>query len=90
MATVNVFPPTEIDPSTAPELAAALLEHPPDADIVVDFSGVLFCDSTGLRELLVGAERQTNGGGTLRVSKPNDSVRRIFEVTGLEDHLLLV
>jgi anti-sigma B factor antagonist len=88
MNTVTITPPTEIDPSTAPLLAAALLDHPADADLVVDFTDVEFCDSTGLRELLIGAQRQTNGGGSLRVAKPNESVRRIFEVTGLVEHLL--
>jgi anti-anti-sigma factor len=89
MNAVTVIPPVEIDPSTAPLLGAALLEPPDDAHIVVDFSQVVFCDSTGLRELLVGAQRQTNGGGSLRVAGPNESVRRIFEVTGLVGHLLI-
>jgi anti-sigma B factor antagonist len=88
MSDVIVIPPVDIDPSTAPLLGAALLEPPDDAHIVVDFSDVEFCDSTGLRELLIAAQRQTNGGGSLRVAQPNESVRRIFEVTGLVTHLL--
>jgi anti-sigma B factor antagonist len=77
----------EIDLYTAPrlqsQLAAALnTEHA--VRLVVDMSGVDFCDSTGMNVLL-GAQRMARErGGDLELSAPRPAVLKILQVTGLE------
>lgn len=79
----------EIDAHTAPKLAASL-EVLPDRDTVVaDFSGVTFMDSSGLRVLLEASARAAEAGRTLLISNPTTAVRRVVEISGLVDTLLL-
>jgi anti-sigma B factor antagonist len=77
----------EIDLYTAPrlqaELAAALAEHNP-ARIVVDMSGVEFCDSTGMNVLLAALRHASERGGELSLAAPRAAVRKVLQVTGLE------
>ncbi len=77
----------EIDLYTAPrlqsELATALAEREP-ARIVVDMSGVEFCDSTGMNVLLAAHRHATERGGDLTLAAPRAPVRKILQVTGLE------
>jgi anti-sigma B factor antagonist len=83
----------EIDLYTAPrlqsQLAAALnTEHA--VRLVVDMSGVDFCDSTGMNVLL-GAQRMAREhGGDLELSAPRPAVRKILQVTGLESVFTVV
>ena len=77
----------EIDLYTAPrlqsELTAALSGQSP-ARIVVDMSGVDFCDSTGMNVLLAAHRLASERGGDLILAGPRPSVRKILEVTGLQ------
>ncbi len=77
----------EIDLYTAPrlqtELATALAAAEP-ARIVVDMSGVEFCDSTGMNVLLAAHRHATERGGELTLAAPRAAVRKILQVTGLE------
>lgn len=77
----------EIDLYTSPrlhgELAAALAESGP-VQIVVDMSGVGFCDSTGMNVLLAAQRRAQERGGDLELAAPRPAVRKILQVTGLE------
>jgi anti-anti-sigma factor len=52
--------------------------------IVLDMSGVTFCDSTGLGVLVQIRQRAVEGGGWLRVAAPTDAVRRALEITNLD------
>lgn len=76
----------EIDVYTAPRLAAELdgaLAGGP-VTLVVDMSGVDFCDSTGINVLL-SAHRQAAGrGGGIQLSGTRRTVRRVLRVTGLD------
>ena len=80
----------ELDLATAPKLCAHL-----DAArlervklLVVDLTGVDFCDSTGLRALL-GASREIRvSGGRLAVScLPGGAVSRLFDMVGASETL---
>jgi anti-sigma B factor antagonist len=51
---------------------------------VVDLSGVTFMDSTGLSVLVGALKRLRLMDGRLTVVAPDDDLRRIFEVTGLD------
>jgi anti-sigma B factor antagonist len=76
----------EIDLYTAPrlqsELAATLRSADP-ALVVVDMSGVEFCDSTGMNVLLAAHRQACERGGDLSLAAPRVAVRKILEVTGL-------
>lgn len=56
-------------------------------DIVLDFSGVVFIDSTGLASLVSLYKRTEREGRGLRIVELQDQVRGIFEITQL--HTLL-
>jgi anti-sigma B factor antagonist len=75
----------ELDMDTAPQLVRVLdplLEAGP-AEIVLDFSGVTFIDSSGIAAL-VGAQNKLQGQQRyLRVQAPRPQALRVFEVTGL-------
>ena len=77
----------EIDLYTAPrlhgELVAALAGEQP-VRLVVDMSGVDFCDSTGMNVLLAAHRRAHEHGGDLELAAPRPGVRRVLQVTGLE------
>jgi anti-sigma B factor antagonist len=77
----------ELDLYTAPRLQAALSELLRErADrIVVDMSGIEFCDSTGMNVLLAALKRNREQGGTLELAAPRPAVRRILQVTGLDE-----
>jgi anti-anti-sigma factor len=53
--------------------------------VLVDFSEVRFCDSTGIRVLLAALKNQMAGGGTLRLVNVTPAVARVFEMTGLRN-----
>ena len=77
----------EIDLYTAPRLAAELnsvLARDDPARIVVDMSGVDFCDSTGMNVLLSALKRAREQGGGLELAGPRPAVRKILQVTGLD------
>ncbi len=77
----------EIDLYTAPrlhgELVTALSGGGP-VQIVVDMSGVEFCDSTGMNVLLAAQRRAREQGGDLELASPRPAIRKILQVTGLE------
>ena len=78
----------EIDLYTAPklqaDLAAVIDGAAPATRVVVDMSGVEFCDSTGMNALL-GALRQVRGrGGELELATPRPAIMKILQVTGLD------
>ena len=76
----------ELDLYTAPRLQTALaglLRENVDR-VVVDLSGVEFCDSTGMNVLLAAMKRLKEQGGTLELAAPRPAVKRILQVTGLD------
>jgi anti-sigma B factor antagonist len=77
----------EIDLYTVPrlqrELASVLAGSDP-VRLVVDLSGVDFCDSTGVNVLLAAHRQAREKGGDLELAAPRPAVRKILQVTGLE------
>ena len=53
-------------------------------DGIVDMSGVVFCDSTGMNVLLSSLRRAKERGGQLELAAPRPGVRKILQVTGLD------
>lgn len=77
----------EIDLYTAPRLHGELvsaLTCGAAQRLVVDMSGVEFCDSTGMNVLLAAHRRAREQGGDLELAGPRRTVRKILQVTGLE------
>jgi anti-sigma B factor antagonist len=83
----------EIDLYTAPrlhsELVGLLAEGMPPR-VVIDMSGVEFCDSTGMNVLLSCLRRARERGGELEIAAPKPAVRKILQVTGLDSVFTLV
>jgi len=83
----------EIDLYTAPrlhsELNAVLAEGMPTR-VLIDMSGVEFCDSTGMNVLLSCLRRVRELGGELEIAAPRPAVRKILQVTGLDSVFTLV
>jgi anti-sigma B factor antagonist len=77
----------EIDLYTVPklqrELASVLAADDP-IRLIVDLSGVDFCDSTGVNVLLAAHRQAREKGGDLELAAPRPAVRKILQVTGLE------
>lgn len=78
----------EIDLSTAPklqaDLAAVIDGAAPATRVVIDMSGVEFCDSTGMNALLAGLRQARERGGELELAAPRPAVMKILQVTGLD------
>lgn len=76
----------EIDLHTAPRLQADLAELIQDgsARLIVDLSGVEFCDSTGVNVLLAAMRRAHEQGGSLSLVSPQAAVRKVLGITGLD------
>ncbi len=83
----------EIDLYTAPRLhgeLTALIADGKPARVVVDMSGVEFCDSTGMNVLLSCLRRARERGGELEIAVPQPAVRKILQVTGLDSVFTLI
>ncbi|WP_344865402.1 STAS domain-containing protein [Planomonospora alba] len=77
----------EIDLYTAPRLQSELtriLDESAPAFMVIDMSGVEFCDSTGMNVLLSAHKRLRERDGVLEMAAPRPAVRKILQVTGLD------
>lgn len=80
----------ELDLATVPALRDRLLEvvrtH---RSVVLDLSGLGFLDSTGLGLLVSAVKRLHARKGSLVVTAPSPTVRRLLEVSGLVGHLAI-
>ncbi len=77
----------ELDLDGAPQLEEELhdAESGDAASIVVDLGGLEFIDSTGIRLLVLAAERSRDGRFSLL--RGPQQVHRVFELTDLVDRL---
>ena len=66
-------------------LAGLQAERP--ARIVVDLSGLAFIDSTGLRTLIQADQRAREAGSEMILRPGDESIQRVFELTGALDVL---
>lgn len=78
-----------LDTTTAPELEKAINnEGDVLKSLVLDFSGVDYISSAGLRVLLT-AQKKMNVQGSMELVGVNDAVMDIFEMTGFADILVI-
>ncbi|MFE8938445.1 STAS domain-containing protein [Streptomyces sp. NPDC007872] len=73
----------ELDHDTVAPLREAVEEHVRARRIVVDCSGLGFCDSTGLNALLKARLRMRKTGGRLDLAGLRPPVDRMFDITGV-------
>ena len=79
-----------IDTTTAPQLEAEMKrEIGGVTELLLDFSGVEYISSAGLRVLL-SAQKVMNRQGKMVLSHVDEAVMEIFEVTGFSDILTIV
>src|SRR3954468_24215476 len=80
-----------LDIDTAPSLKANLtrLVERPSPRVVVDVSGLDFCDSMGVGVLVTAHGRDLDRGGWGRLAGPSGFLRRLFDTLGLTDYLAL-
>jgi anti-sigma B factor antagonist len=58
--------------------------------VVVDLSGLTFCDSSGLGGLLRASRVVRSAGGTLLVAGAHDAVQRLLQLTSMERAITIV
>ena len=71
--------------ATAPRLSEAL--EPIDDDIVLDFAGVTFMDSSAIGVLVNTHKRLQANGHRIRLEYLQDAPRRALETLGVLTHL---
>lgn len=78
-----------LDTITAPEFESELNSSIEGIDdLTIDFSGLDYISSAGLRILLL-AQKKMNKQGKMRVTGVGDTIMEIFEVTGFSDILTI-
>jgi anti-anti-sigma factor len=79
----------ELDAANANALkkAGRAAIHSGPNDLLIDFSAVVFCDSTGLSALVHLHQLAKAHGRVMRVINANGIITRVFAVTGLLDVL---
>ena len=82
----------EVDLYTAPELERVLAGPLAEgtARLVVDLSEATFVDSTALHVFLRAARQLDRDAGELIVVVPDPSVRKVFEITGVDRFFAVV
>ena len=84
----------ELDLFTVSKVAEVLDGLEPRADgvrhIVLDLRGLSFMDVTGLKELMRQNEFARSNRHNLAVVRGTDAIRRVLELTGVEEMLVLV
>lgn len=78
-----------IDTTTAPQLEAELKTGVSGiTELILDFAGVEYISSAGLRVLL-SAQKVMNRQGSMVLHNVNEAVMDVFEVTGFIDILTI-
>jgi anti-sigma B factor antagonist len=78
-----------LDVDSAPVLTTTLEQvlDRPAPRVVVDLSGVDFCDSIGLSTFVVGHNRAVAAGGWLRLADPPEFLEQLLDTVGLAQRL---
>jgi anti-sigma B factor antagonist len=80
----------ELDLSTAPDLEGPLDEavNGGGGSVLIDLAECEFIDSTGIALIVRGWQKlEGNGSGHLAICSPNDQVKRVLDVSGLDQSI---
>ena len=81
--TLTAIPEGRIDTLTAPEFQQWLGAELGDADtLLIDCSKVIYISSAGLRVLLAYAQEMEERGGTIKAINVDDTLHKVFSLTG--------
>jgi anti-anti-sigma factor len=82
----------ELDIATVPDVAGALAEELAAGArrVVTDLRGLRFIDSSGLRELIVLADRARSEGCELALVRPGEPAIDVLPLSGAEQNLPFV
>ena len=88
---VTVHLAGEIDVLTVTKLSAMVNETllDPPSRIVLDMSGVTFCDSQGLGTLVVLSRKAQHARAVLALTNVGDFLLRVLDITGLRSALMI-
>ncbi|MDR1468072.1 MAG: STAS domain-containing protein [Spirochaetaceae bacterium] len=76
----------KLNAATADELGSAVdLALGETKSLVLDFKGLTYIASTGLRILVSAQKKLKASGGTLRITHVGEEVMEVFEITGMND-----
>jgi len=79
-----------LDTVTSPKLQDALAEVLNDCDdVVLDFAGIDYVSSAGLRVLLFGQKKSQSSGKSMKLKNVSSEVMEVFEVTGFTGMLTI-
>ncbi|CAG6398893.1 STAS domain-containing protein [Streptomyces cocklensis] len=53
--------------------------------VVIDLTGVLYCDSAGITELVTVSQHAGNAGSPFALAGLSDNLRRVFDIAGLHE-----
>ena len=88
-STLTIALEGRLDTTTAPELEKELKNSMDDVEeLVLDFAGLDYISSAGLRVLL-SAHKVMSGKGGMKVRNANEIVQEVFDVTGFADILTI-
>jgi anti-sigma B factor antagonist len=74
----------ELDFSTAADLRDAIHDAPmTTAGLVIDLTGLHYCDSTGITVLVAASQQARQAGAPLALAGLNANLRRVFDIAGL-------
>ena len=78
-----------LDTTTAPELEAVIIENITGVtNLVMDFAGLEYLSSAGLRVIL-SAQKTMNKQGEMVIRNVNETINEVFEITGFIDILTI-
>ncbi|MDD7218439.1 MAG: STAS domain-containing protein [Clostridia bacterium] len=78
-----------LDTTTAPQLETELKNSLEGVkELILDFSDLAYISSAGLRVLL-GAQKQMNKQGSMKICHVNEMIMEVFDVTGFADILTI-
>ncbi len=80
----------ELDAHSAPSLDAALDDLDAAGAITLDLSSLDFMDSSGLRVVIEANQRAQASSGSMVLLRPNRTISRLFDVSGLRSTLNVV
>lgn len=79
-----------LDTTTAPDFQKTLLaEIQPGKNIILDFSGLAYVSSAGLRSLLAGQKAVTKIKQTMTLRQVSEEIMEVFDMTGFSDILTI-
>ena len=79
-----------LDTTTAPELEAELQDVLADtSELLLDFDGLEYLSSAGLRVLLAAQKKMNAKSGAMKLRNVNATIMEIFDITGFSDILTI-